>query len=217
MTETQESSEPASTLGSFAELVGAGTPTPGGGSVAAYCGVLAAALGRLMCNITVGKSKYAAVQDEIGEANAELKRLEDQFRRLIGEDAASFDAVLAAYRLPRDSDEQKVERSRRIEEALHLAATVPLETAKAAGETLVLLERLAGIGNTNALPDLTVGAKLAETTIRGAYYNIMVNLNTISDREFSKRLENEIEMLSAEASARAGRIESSFLSSLKTP
>jgi formiminotetrahydrofolate cyclodeaminase len=215
LSETENRSRPASALGSFAELVAAGTPTPGGGSVAAYCGALATALGRLMCNITLGKSKYAAVEDEVGKINAGLEQLETRFRRLIDEDAAAFDSVLAAYRLARDTDEQKSERNRRIQEAFQTAATVPLETARAARESLVLMERLSGIGSSNALPDLAVAGRMAETAIRGAYYNVAVNLKSIIDQEFSNRLGSEIRTLLDEAAARAGRIESAFLSSLK--
>ena len=81
----------ADALGGFAELVAEGTPTPGGGSVAAHSGMLAAALGRMVCNITIGKPKYAAVEDRLKQINAELEQLGARLRELIVEDAASFE------------------------------------------------------------------------------------------------------------------------------
>src|SRR5215469_7765596 len=143
---------PADSLGGFAEQVAAGTPTPGGGSVAAYCGVLAAALGRMMCNLTIGKPKYAAVEPRVSEIKAHLERLDAELRRLIDDDAASFEGVLAAYRLPKETAEQKAERARRIQEASRQAVEVPMHTAGRALEVLRLLGELGGIGNPNALP-----------------------------------------------------------------
>lgn len=214
MNKSRENPQPASAAGDFAEAVAAGTPTPGGGSVAAYCGVLATALGRMMCNLTLGKPKHAAVQSEIVAAGEDLARIGDRLKQLIDRDAASFEAVLAAYRLPKDSEEQKAERSRRIEQALKGAASTPLETAKTARDALTRLRGLAGIGNPNALPDLAVGGRLAQAAIRGAYYNIAVNLATIKDQTFAAEVRREIEELSAEGDSLAGDIESAFLSTL---
>src|SRR3989442_11554190 len=117
-------------VGSFAELVAAGTPTPGGGSVAAYCGVLAASLGRMVCSITISKPKYADVAPRLAEIKSELERLGAQLRELIAEDTASFEAVLRAYRLPKNTDEQKAERSGSVQEAIRGAIEVPREAAR---------------------------------------------------------------------------------------
>lgn len=170
-------------IGSFAELVAAGTPAPGGGSVSAYCGVLAAALGEMVCNLTIGKPKYAAAEPRLKEIRSELERLGARLRELIAEDAASFEAVLQAYRLPKESDEQKANRAAQIQIALRGAVDVPVETARLSFDVLKLLRELADIGNSNALSDAAVGAQLAQTAIRGASYNACVNLDSISDRE----------------------------------
>ena len=95
------------TLGTFAELVAAGTPAPGGGSVAAHCGMMAAALGRMVCNLTIGKPKFADRESRLIDVRSELENLGARLRELIAEDAASFEAVLAAYRLPKGTDEEK--------------------------------------------------------------------------------------------------------------
>ena len=169
-------------VGNFTELVAAGTPAPGGGSVAAYCGVLAASLGQMVCNLTIGKQKYAEAEPRLRAIRSELERLGARLRELIAEDAASFEAVLEAYRLPRDSDEQKADRAAQIQIALRGAVDVPVETSQRSFDVLMLLGELADIGNPNALSDVAVGARLAQVAIRGGSYNVGVNLDSISDR-----------------------------------
>jgi formiminotetrahydrofolate cyclodeaminase len=172
----------SNSIGTFTELVAAGTPAPGGGSVAAYCGVLAASLGQMVCNLTIGKQKYAEAEPRLRAIRSELERLGARLRELIAEDAASFEAVLQAYRLPRDSDEQKADRAAQIQIALRGAVDVPVETSQRSFDALMLLGELADIGNRNALSDVAVGARLAQVAIRGASYNVGVNLDSISDR-----------------------------------
>lgn len=198
----------SNSFGDFAELVAAGTPTPGGGSVAAYCGVLAASLGEMVCNLTIGKTKYAGVEPRIKELKAEISRLGERLRRLVAEDAASFEAVLAARRLPKDTEEQKDERTRQINAAEVSAVETPLTTARVAFDLLPPLAELSKIGNQNALSDLAVGARLSEAAVKGAYYNIAINLETLPDREFAERVHHEITELLAETERRAADIES---------
>jgi len=172
----------SNSLGNFTELVAAGTPAPGGGSVAAYCGVLAASLGQMVCNLTIGKQKYAQAEPRLRAIRSELERLGARLRELIAEDATSFEAVLQAYRLPKDSDEQKADRTAQIQIALRGAVDVPVETAQRGFDVLKLLGELADIGNPNALSDVGVGAQLAQVAIKAASYNISVNLDSITDR-----------------------------------
>jgi formiminotetrahydrofolate cyclodeaminase len=179
-------------IGSFAELVAAGTPTPGGGSVAAYCGVLAASLGQMMCNITIGKPKYAEAESRLNEIAAQLERLGGRLRELIAEDAASFEAVLRAYRSPKETDEQKTKRADEIQIAMRGAVDVPFETARQSFEVLKLLGELGEIGTPSALSDVAVGAQLAQVAIRGASYNVSVNLDSLSDREAAEKTRLEI-------------------------
>src|SRR5688572_14931595 len=105
----------SNSVGNFAELVAASTPTPGGGSVAAYCGVLPAALGEMVCNLTIGKQKYIEAEPRLIEIRSLLEQLSSRMRELIAEDAASFEAVLRAYRLPKATDEQQSERAAQIQ------------------------------------------------------------------------------------------------------
>ena len=198
-------------LGGFAELVAEGTPTPGGGSVAAHCGMLAAALGRMVCNITIGKPKYAAVEPRLKQINAELEQLGARLRELIVEDAASFELVRSAYRLPKETDGQRAERARRIESATWGAINTPLDTARRSLEVLRLLDEVATIGNPNALSDVAVGGQLAETAVRGAFYNVAINLSAIADRERASEVERQVTSLVKDGEMIAREIESRML------
>ena len=197
----------SNSLGAFAELVAAGTPAPGGGSVSAYCGVLAASLGEMVCNLTIGKQKYAAAEPRLTEIRSELERLGARLRELIAEDAASFEAVLQAYRLPKDTDEQKAHRAAQIQIALRGAVDVPVETAQRGFGVLKLLGELADIGNPNALSDVAVGAQLAQTAIRGASYNVGVNLDSISDREAADQTRQQLMGMIEESKTIAEQVE----------
>src|SRR4029453_3901056 len=116
----------ADSVGNFAELIAAGTPAPGGGSVSAYCGVLAAALGQMVCSLSFGKKKYADVEPRLLNVRGELEQLGARLRELVEEDAASFEDVLRAYRLPKETDEKSAARKEEISLGFQNAATVPL-------------------------------------------------------------------------------------------
>ena len=197
----------ADSLGLFPDMVAAGTPTPGGGSVAAMCGVMAAALGQMVCNLTIGKPKYADREPRLKDIRDELERSGMQLRELIAEDAASFEAVLKAYRLPKETDEQKQERATQVQSATLFAINVPLDTARRSFEVLKHLRELADIGNPNALSDMAVGAQLAQTAIKGASYNVRVNLGSLTDKGAADEIEEQIARLINESRAIAEEIE----------
>lgn len=207
-------SEISDSTGSFADLVSSAAPTPGGGSVAAFAGALAAALGRMMCNLTTGKKKYEQVQARVREIESELGRLALRLRELIDEDAASFEAVLQAYRLPKETDEQKAQRSRQIEATGRGAVAVPLETARRSIEVLRLLKEISAVGNANALSDVTVGGQLARTAVKGAYYNVSVNLGMLPEEE-AESIRRQITDIVAEAETVAAEIETDMIARMQ--
>lgn len=211
---SNQKSEISNSTGDFAKLIASGAPTPGGGSVAAYSGVLAASLGRMMCNLTLGKKKYEQVESRVREIEAELEGLAGRLSELVDEDAASFSAVLKAYKLPKENDEQKTERQCQIEAAGRGAVSVPLETARTSIEVLKLLKELGGIGNTNAFSDITVGSQLARTAVKGAYYNVGVNLNMLPEEE-SQNIRRQILDIVTEAETIAGEIETDMLAHMQ--
>jgi glutamate formiminotransferase/formiminotetrahydrofolate cyclodeaminase len=206
--------EPRSSLGTFADEVAAGTPAPGGGSVSAYAGALAASLGAMVCKLTIGKKKFAEVEGEARQILTQLEQLAADLRHAVSEDAESFERVMAAMRLPKETEAERLARSSAIEEATKGAVAVPLRVARSAMEVLELLDELSEIGNPNALSDLAVGAQMALTAMRGASYNVLINLSSISDEEFNRQRRAEVEELMARGQEVADEIESQFLSRL---
>lgn len=194
-------------LGSFAEAVAANTPVPGGGSVAAHSGWLAASLGQMVCRLTIGKKRYADVEGRVKEIQSQLQLTGARLRELIVEDARSFDAVMQAMKLPKESDAEKAARAEQIKEATRGAILVPLETARLALEVLRQLAELAEIGNQNALSDASVGAQLACTAVKGAFYNVLINLSSLDDKTEAEEFRRQIEALVKEATNTAEQVE----------
>lgn len=197
-------------LGTFAAEVASEAPAPGGGSVAAHSGHLAAALGEMVCNLTIGKKKYAEVETRVREVREELERLGGRLKELIVEDAASFDAVMQAFRLPKASDDEKAARASRIDDATRGAIVVPMETAERSLAVLKRLDELAQIGNQNALSDAAVGAQLANTAVKGASYNVRINLSSLLNQEEAATFRRQAEALVAEAQRLTDAVDAKF-------
>lgn len=193
--------------GSFAALVADGTPTPGGGSVSAYCGVLAASLGQMVCSITISKPKYATVEPRLKEILSELARTGARLRELIAEDAESFEDVLRAYRLPKETEDQKKQRTAEIQKALQSAIAVPFETAERSLDMLKLLGELADIGTPNALSDVGVAAQLALVAVKGASYNVRANLSSVTDSESAEKTRGAMDDTVSQAGTVAAEVE----------
>jgi glutamate formiminotransferase / formiminotetrahydrofolate cyclodeaminase len=197
----------ADSTGTFAEMVAADTPVPGGGSVAAHSGMLAASLGRMVCNLTLGKKRYAEVEGRINEIKAQLEDRGLRLRELIIEDAESFAAVMQAMKLPKESEAEKAARAQQINEATRGAIFVPMKTAGVSLEVLQLLAELAAIGNQNALSDAAVGGQLANTAVKGAFYNVLINLSSLTDHEEAAEFRQQIDKIVEEARQAAAEIE----------
>jgi glutamate formiminotransferase/formiminotetrahydrofolate cyclodeaminase len=204
----------ANTIGTFPDLVAAGTPAPGGGSVAAHCGMLAAALGQMMGNLTVGKNKFAAVEWQVRQILTQLDELKLILRQTIEDDAQSFNGVLQAMKLAKGSEAEKLARDTAIQEATKHAVSVPIRTAEQSFAVLELLDEIAEIGNPNVFTDVAVGSQLALVAIRGAYYNVLVNLSSITDGEFVTESQNKVENLLLRAQEIASKIEEALKKSL---
>ena len=194
-------------IGRFAELVADSTPTPGGGSVSAYSGLLAASLGKMVCAITMSKPKYAVVGPRLKEIASQLEQSAARLRELIADDAASFEAVLNAYRLPKETDEQKGARAIEIQAALQHAIDVPFETAERSFLVLKLLGELSEIGTPNALSDVAVGAQLAQVAVKGASYNVVANLSSLNDRRTAEKIRDDIHSIIDQSSTIAARVD----------
>lgn len=183
------------TVECFVNKVASKSPAPGGGSVSALCGALASALGSMVCNLTVGKKKYADVQEDIQQSLDELKPLSNQLLDYIDKDTEAFNKVMDAYSLPKTTDEETSLRKSAIEESMKTAAIVPLEVAKISFSILNELKVVVGKGNKNAVTDALVATMLSRTAVLGALYNVKINLISIKDKEFIGRVQEEVDNL----------------------
>ncbi len=183
-----ESPPPAQPEPDFLGRLAAGTPTPGGGSASAYTAAQAAALVAMVGRLTVGKKKYKAVEGEVWSLIEQADALRGALRRAVEEDAAAFEAYMAARRLPRNTEEEKAARAQAILEATRRAAQVPLETARRAVEVMRLAGRMAEIGNVNAITDAGTAAALARAAIEGASLNVRINATGLPEGEAAELL-----------------------------
>jgi glutamate formiminotransferase/formiminotetrahydrofolate cyclodeaminase len=179
----------------FLEELAAGTATPGGGSAAAYAAAMGAALCAMVARLTVGKKKYADVETRmtqiIVEADELRKRLADGVQR----DAAAFDAVMAALRLPKDTEAQQAARTEAVERAMSHAAEVPLDAARMAARVVELAAELAETANSNAVSDCGSAGALAAAGLHAAGLNVRINAAQVMDQEAAQRWQETLRAL----------------------
>jgi glutamate formiminotransferase/formiminotetrahydrofolate cyclodeaminase len=177
------SRDAAPTLNGWIDELAGAAPTPGGGSAAALAGTLAAALVAMVARLTIGRKAYAAVEARVREILAEAEQSRAELRRLVDEDAAAYEGVSAAYKIPKSDSG----RARAIDDALLAASRPPAEVVKLARRILALAQTIEHIGNENAASDARVAAMLARTAIDGATENVNVNLAGMSDPARAKQ------------------------------
>lgn len=179
-------------LEDFANDLLSNSPAPGGGSVAALSSTLAASLAGMVFNLTVGKKIYIAYDDEIktkiDRGITEASNMKNEFLALMDEDTAAFNEVMAAYKLPKETEEEKELRSASIQEAYKKATLVPLKVAEKTMDIFTLLETAVQYGNANAISDAGVGALIALTGLEAAILNVRINIPNIKDNEFVNKV-----------------------------
>jgi glutamate formiminotransferase/formiminotetrahydrofolate cyclodeaminase len=183
------------TLDGWIDSLAGAEPTPGGGSAAALAGALAAALAAMVGRLTSSRKAYAKVAPEFTALTEEAERLRLELRRLVDEDAAAYDAVMAAYQLPKGTGTEVKARQEAIDRALLTAAEVPLRTARAAARVAELARRAAQAGNQNAVADAGVAALLARAALTGARYNVEINVNARSQPKTGMKVAKEARTL----------------------
>ncbi len=183
----------------YLEKAAAGTAVPGGGSVAALNAALAAGLTEMVANLTIGKKGYEAVAEEMNDIASKTTELREKLTAAIDRDAEAYSEVMAAFKLPRATDQEKELRKLAIQKAFKHAALVPMEVANQAVKVLDLAGRAVASGNKNAVTDGLVAAMNARTAALAALYNVKINLGSIDDDEFVKKLTREINDLEQQA------------------
>ena len=184
----------------FLDAVAQPTAAPGGGSVSALAGALSASLGQMVAGLSRKKKSQAAFADQLSDALAEFDKASRFFAEAIDRDATSFDAVMAAYKLPKDSSELEKAREQAIQAALQHAAEVPLEVARRAAEMYEKLGQLEAIASPSMTSDIRVGRLMAGSAVRGALENVAINLESITDAGFAAKMRPECERLAARVS-----------------
>lgn len=177
----------------FVSSIAAGNATPGGGSAAAVVGATGAALVEMLCNLTIGREEYADVEADLIEIREDLESRRERLFDLADEDAAAFEAVMAAYK----SDDD--DRAAAIESASKRATEVPLETAEACLAVVEHAVRVTEVGNENAVTDGGTGALLANAALQAALYNVAINLGTIDDEAFVSETADRAEEIETRA------------------
>lgn len=186
------------TLEQFTDSVASNEPVPGGGSVAAVCGTLSAALSEMVACLTIGKKKYAEHEPEMKEVKERALVLRKKLIDYIEKDSAAYNKVMEAYKLPKETEEEKAIRNQAIEDSSKLAATVPFEVAQISYEIMPLAEAIVLRGNSNAVTDALVAAMLSRTAVLSAILNVRINLDSIRDVEFVNMFKKKADTLEAD-------------------
>lgn len=179
----------------FLEELSSASPVPGGGGASAAVGAFASALGMMVANLTIGKKKYAEYEEEILEARSQLARLRDELVRLTDEDAKAFEPLSRAYGLPKDTEEQRAEKERVMEQALYEASLAPLRIMETIAQAADILDILEKKGSRLAVSDVGVGILFAQAALEGASLNIFINTKMMKNRARAEQLNARAETL----------------------
>lgn len=185
----------------FVDEVSSDSPAPGGGSVAALAGSLAAGLSAMVANLTVGKKGYEASWSELSDLAERAQSVKARLVRAVDEDTEAFNGVMAAMRLPKGTPQEQQVRAQALEAGYQSAARVPLETARTCLEALRLSLTVGQKGNTNSASDAGVAALMARAGVEGAVLNVLINLGTVKDTAFREACVAETSTLVRDAAA----------------
>lgn len=167
----------------FIDELASKAPTPGGGGACAYCGALAAALSSMVCNLTLGKKIYAAVEADVANALEQLSVLQDRLLELVDEDARAFAPLAAAYAMPKETPAEQEAKKCALQEALIAACEVPISIMQTCAQVVELAELLIEKGSRSALSDAGASVLFAKTALQGASLNVFINCNSMKDHD----------------------------------
>ena len=179
----------------FLDELASNAPAPGGGSVAALSGALGAGLISMVCNLTLGKPKYTAVENDISAILKKSESLREELTDLIQADIKAYIELNHTMKMPRDTDEQKAVRTKAMDKALKAATDVPMKVAEACVSVMALCPDTAAKGNSNALSDVGVGILMAEAGLRSAALNVLINLGLTKDEHFVMEIRQKLDAL----------------------
>ena len=177
----------------FIEELASKAPVPGGGGASAFVGAVGVALGNMVANLTIGKKKYADVEDELTILREKAYVLQKELLLLIEKDAKVFEPLAAAYKLPKETEEEKAYKEKVMEEVLREASEVPMEIMEKICEAILLHKEFAAKGSVLAISDAGVGATFCKAALEGASLNVFINTKSMKDREYAEELNQKAE------------------------
>ena len=181
-------------------------PVPGGGSISALCGSIAAALTEMVAGLTIGKKKYAEVEEQMKQLAERVQQIRQQLILDVDRDSEAYNVVFAAFQMPKETDEEKATRSAQIQEATKIAANVPMEVARRVYSLLSDIEEVVSNGNQNAVTDGCVAMMSARNAIIGALFNVRINLTSIKDEQYVADMTAEADRLEREVIEREAKV-----------
>ena len=187
------------TVSEFSTSLSSEEPAPGGGSASAAVAAFGAGLLIMTCNFTIGKAKYADVEEEMRELLDELEPIRVWLLASIDRDSVAYNAVVEAFKMPKGTPEEKAARKEAIQVAMRGAAEVPMDVARRCARALDLASIVVEMGNPNTLSDAGCGARFVDAGLRGALYNVRINLGSIKDEAYVARAAAVVEDLSTRA------------------
>lgn len=190
------------TVKDFLNKVAGSDPVPGGGSIAALNGAIAAALAAMVANLTIGKKNYADCEELMKQIAERAAGLKEEFVADVDRDSEAYDRVFACFKMPKATDEEKAARSAAIQEATKFAAQVPMEVARRAYGLMDTIAQVARKGNQNAVTDACVAMMAARSAVLAALMNVRINLGSLKDKEFVLAMQAEADRLEQQALAK---------------
>jgi len=194
------------TIRVYLDDASAGTPTPGGGSIAAAAGALGMSMACMAANFTVGKKKFRTVEEQVRRELTACLEARDELLKLMDEDTQAYATVSEAYGMPKNTPEQKTARTAAIQKALVVAMDAPLRAVRACRDALRAIANLVDIANPNLISDVGVAALLAEAALRAAKLNVEINLKFLKDQALVKATRQEINDAASETSENARKV-----------
>ena len=174
------------TVAGFIDELASDSPAPGGGSVSALNGAIAAALTSMVGNLTISKKKYADVEEEMREIVSRVSEIQKELLEAVDKDSDAFNVVFAAFKWPKETEEEKKARSAEIQRGTKIAADVPMRVAEKAAELMPLIEKVIMKGNQNSITDACCAMMACRYAVIGALLNVRINLGSIKDETFVK-------------------------------
>ena len=199
----------------FVEVLASKAPVPGGGGASALVGAVGTALGNMVGSLTVGKKKYADVEEEMHSLKEKATKLQEELLHLVERDAEVFEPLSKAYGMPRTTEEEKAEKARVMEGALKEACSVPMEIMEKCCEAIKLLEVFAEKGSTLAISDAGVGAAMCKAALLGASLNVYINTKSMKNREYAEELNAKCDAMLEKYPPMADKVFESVLGRLK--